>query len=507
MQNPMTSKTAKIYFTDFFGVQPEILEGYGAFNISLINDLPLFIDPFLLFDSENPEYTALHEEIIRYVKFLRDVSSDQSINKGLLDSWFRFPEVSQNWLGFSKTGNRGSGLGDKFAGGLHRNLHRVFKDFGSETITRGSHLEKLCLMADGVGRDHLSDFTTNLIKGHLLEYTQTFAREHLDPSLRRVFAIEKVRFDYETRRWRGARYELPTLGADFILLTPKDILTKDEAWINRGDLLDEFQDIYPALPDEQLRAQVNEYFARRLSEDAKEDEIREAAAATIEHFPQIIDYYIRHKEDTGDEAHKVSGIKVRETEIQFIEQIRMLVDEKLVGTEFYETGDSFEEALRRLHFLKSVIEDQDGYRLFYLKGKPIQREADLQLMYRLTWCATTFDVNREVNNGRGPVDFKVSKGSADKTLIEFKLASNTKLKQNLKHQVGVYEAANDTSKSIKAILYFSDTEFRKVQSILQELELLGRRDIVLIDASDSNKPSASKVDDTMQGSFSLNDDD
>lgn len=28
----MTSKTAKIYFTDFFGVSPEALKGYGAFN-------------------------------------------------------------------------------------------------------------------------------------------------------------------------------------------------------------------------------------------------------------------------------------------------------------------------------------------------------------------------------------------------------------------------------------------------------------------------------------------
>lgn len=494
----MSLKTAKIYFTDFFEVMPEVLEGYGAFNVSLINDLPLFIDPFLLFDSEKQEYKALHEGIIRYVKFLRDVSSDDSINKGLLDSWFRFPEVSQNWLGFSKTGNRGSGLGRIFAEGLHRSLHRVFKDFGSEIITRGSHLEKLCLIADGVGRDHLSDFTTNLIKGYLLEYTQTFAREHIHPSMRAVFAIEKVSFDYTARRWMGARYELPAFGPDFVLLSPKDILTKDEAWINRGDLLDQFQDIYKAMPDEQVRAQVNEYFIRRLSEDAKEDEIREAATATIEHFPQLIDYYIRRKEDTGDEAHKVSGLKVRETEIQFIQQIRMLVDEKLAGTEFYEEGDSFEESLRRLHFLKGVIEDQDGYRLFYLNGKPVQREADLQIMYRLTWYASTYDANREVNNGRGPVDFKVSKGSADKTLIEFKLASNSKLKQNLKHQVSVYEAANDTAKSIKAILYFSDTEFRKVQDILKELGLLGRRDIVLIDASASNKSSASKVSDILQ---------
>lgn len=496
--------SAKIYFTDFFEIAPEVLEGHGALNISLINDLPLFIDPFLLFDSEKPEHNRLHEEIIRYVKFLRDISSDASISKGLLDSWFGFPEVSQNWLGFSKTGNKGSGLGKQFAGVLHRNLHQVFKDFGSETITRGSHLEKLCLLADGVGRDHLSDFTTNLIKQYLLEYTQTFAQTHIAPHFRRQFAIDKVAFDYTAKRWKGGRYDLPAFGNDFVLLTPKEILTKDEAWINRSDLIDNFQDIYQSLPDEQLRSHVNEYFLRRLSEDAKEEEIREAAASTIEHFPQVLDYYILRKEDTGDEAHKVSGLKVRDTEQQFIHQIRALVDGKLVGTDFYgEANDSFEESLRRLLFLKSVIEDQDGYRFFFHDGKPVHREADLQLMYKLTWCASTYDVNREVNNGRGPVDFKISKGSKDKTLIEFKLASNSKLKQNLKHQVGVYEAANDTAKSIKAILYFSESEFRKVQTTLTELGLNGRRDVVLIDACPTNKPSASNVRDAQQGILAL----
>ena len=500
----MTTMSAKIYFTDFFAVTPEVLEGYGAFNISLINDLPLFIDPFLLFDGEKSEYQSLHEQIILYVKFLRDVSAEKGINKGLLDSWYRFPEVKQNWLGFSRSGNSGSGLGDKFAGTLHKNLYRVFNDFGAETVTRGSHLEKLCLMADGVGRDHLSDFTTNLIKQYLLEYTQAFAREHIAPDMRRQFAVDKVVFDYTTRRWKPGRYELPAHDGDFVLLTPKDILTKDEVWINRSDLINNFQEIYQSVPGEQLRAQVNDYFLRRLSEDANEEEYRAAVSATVEQYPEVLDYYIKRKEDTGEEAHKVSGTKVRDTEEQFIHQLRELVDEKLAGTEFYrEANDSFEESLRRLLFLKSVIEYQDGYRMFYFKGKPIQREADLQILYRLTWCASTYDVNREVNNGRGPVDFKVSKGSEDKTLIEFKLASNSKLKQNLKHQVGVYEAANNTAKAIKAILYFSESEFRKVQTTLNELGLNGRRDVVLIDACRDNKPSASNVRDSAQGVLEL----
>ena len=46
----------KIYFSDFFNILPNDLEKYGAFNVSLINDLPLFIDPFLLFGRKKLEY-------------------------------------------------------------------------------------------------------------------------------------------------------------------------------------------------------------------------------------------------------------------------------------------------------------------------------------------------------------------------------------------------------------------------------------------------------------------
>ena len=47
-----------IYFSDVFGVAPETLDQYGAFNIALVNDLPLFIDPFLLFDSAGMRSTG-----------------------------------------------------------------------------------------------------------------------------------------------------------------------------------------------------------------------------------------------------------------------------------------------------------------------------------------------------------------------------------------------------------------------------------------------------------------
>jgi hypothetical protein len=60
------------YFSDRFEVDPSALGKRGALDISLVTDLPLFIDPFLLFNSKKAEYRKLHDQVIEYLVFLRD---------------------------------------------------------------------------------------------------------------------------------------------------------------------------------------------------------------------------------------------------------------------------------------------------------------------------------------------------------------------------------------------------------------------------------------------------
>lgn len=483
-----------IYFSDYFGISPKDIEEYGAFNISLLNDLPLFVDPFLLFNSKQDHYQRLHSDMIRYLRFLRDKSIEGKVNRGLILGWYVFSEIKQNWLGFSRVGNKGSGLGLKFAYALYESLGKVFSNFGREKITQGSHLEKLTLISDGVGRDNISDFSTNLIKRYLLEYTQTFAQNCIQPNFRRIFHVKRVLFDYDRERWMSGEFDLPCFNNDYIILTPLDILTKDDIWINREDMVNDYSRIVDTVSNEQLRAEINNYLEREIPKDAKEKERKDAVARTYRQFPELIEHYIRYKEDNGDEAVAISDVRVEESKWLYINQVTKFVYDLFSTTPFYNnTGDTLEEARARVMFMKHVIEYQDGYRLFYLNGEPIKRESDLQVIFKFTWFASPSDINAEVNNGRGPVDFKVSRGALDKSLIEFKLASNSQLKRNLQNQVEIYKQANTTKKALKVIIYFNEREFVKVQEVLSELELSDDNNIVLIDARADNKPSASKA--------------
>lgn len=489
-------KKMNIYFSDFFNVAPSILEEYGALNISLVNDLPLFIDPFLLFTSEKEVYHQLHSKIIKYLQFLRDQSISGNINNGLLRAWYMFPEVKQVWLGYSLDGNRGRGLGPDFARALNANLHTIFKNFGQEKVTKGSHLEKVCLIESGVGRDNISDLVANLIKEYLLDYTQGFARKNIVKELRQTISVPKACFNYEVGKWQSKCYDLPYYNEDYVLLSPRDILTRDENWINRSDLIKNVERIAIAVPDEQLRAEVNQYLSSQLKSDLKKkltkNEKEKIFSKVLKKYPQLIEYYIRSKEDSGHEAKRQSNRKVLDAESIFIKNAVGFYSLLNSETEFYKHGiDTLAEARVRVDFLKKTIENNDGYRLLYHNGKPIAKESDLQILFKFVWLASPSDFNSEVNNGRGPVDFKVSRGSKDKSLVEFKLTKNSRLKQNLKNQVEIYEKANQTKKSLKVIFYFSEAERIKVMTILKELKCEKDKNIILVDARNDNKPSAS----------------
>jgi hypothetical protein len=279
-----------------------------------------------------------------------------------------------------------------------------------------------------------------------------------------------------------------------VILTPKDILTKDDVWINKKDMVREYREIASAMPNEQLRAQLDNYLIRNMPPNAKADERREIITRMIREHPEFIDYYIAYKENHGEDAVSLSSQNVRQVESIFIDNVVEFVGLLDRQTPFYALrAITYNETRKRVEYLKDVIENKGGHRLFIVDGQPVRREKDVQILFRLVWYGTTLDVSREVDDGRGPVDYKISRGAKDKTLVEFKLASNSQLKKNLEKQVPIYQNASDATNAIEVIVYFTEAELRKVQRALKELGLENNPDVVLIDARSDNKPSGSKA--------------
>ncbi len=342
-------------FSEVFEVEPSVLEQYGAFDISLSSDLPLFIDPFLLFDSEDDKYLAWHEDIIDYLSFLREKSLQGRSSRLHIKYYYGFPEVKQNWLGFTQFSNEGRGLGPLFGRTLDGSLNSIFSNFGNESVTQSGHLEKLCLIKEGVGRDSISDFTTNLVKHRLLDYTENFAKRHMEQKHLRDVLVKRAYFDYSTGIWRSKRYTLPYINRDFVILTPKDILTRDESWINRTDLYESFDLIPGAIDNDSFRMEISNHFRSQLDKRSKKKDRIEAAVNTVKKYPELIDYYIKYKEANGKAARNISTAKVIETQKIFNNQLTELVDDIRSKSQFYAKKDSsYSECLEKSKLLQRL---------------------------------------------------------------------------------------------------------------------------------------------------------
>lgn len=373
----------QLFLSDYFEIDPAVLDNFGALNLCLEADLPLFIDPFLLFASEKLEYKALHDKIVGHLIELKELAlAGENTNERL----FTFPEIKQNWLGVSKWGNNGRGLGPKFARSVIKAFRGFYRNFGEENILESAHIEKLTLVGSGIGRDFISDFTANLALEYLLEYTETFAKKHLKPAQRARFSV-RCRYDSRLKIWQPRTFELPyfykegTKG-DFIVLTPVDILSKDEAFISHSSFLGQFRSITDSLDNTSLRNSINEFFSSKLPANPKRDDIEFAVEKTVERFPEILDYYIRHQERNKDRAAAVSAEKVERLKTELIQTIGLLVRALYEDSDFYAVPPtSYTEALKRANFLKDAIEHNDVYKIFYKDGKPIAHEETIQRIF------------------------------------------------------------------------------------------------------------------------------
>ena len=102
-----------------------------------------------------------------------------------------------------------------------------------------------------------------------------------------------------------------------------------------------------------------------------------------------------------------------------------------------------------------------------------------------------FDISCEADEGRGPVDFKLSKGD-DKTIVEVKLSSSKQYLHGYEIQLKEYATAEKTQNMIYLLVDLGNP--RRIENILRIHEENKKNNIqcpmlIIVDAK--NKQSAS----------------
>jgi hypothetical protein len=216
---------------DFYNIP--IIQEDVDFAIPFIDeDIPLYVDPFLLWKSPSMQDNSLHLSITNSFNQLGYLIANGK-EKEALNIIIRASECDEVGLGNSKT-KAGKRIGEKL--GL-----KILNQFTSIPQLQKNgfiHFEEIQLLVDNFSKDRVSDIACNFIQSFLVDYTIEQCEKYGIP-------IEKVKltnlYNSKTNTFGEEETHLPVNPntKSPIIFTPKRWL-KHIPWINTDDYFNSY---------------------------------------------------------------------------------------------------------------------------------------------------------------------------------------------------------------------------------------------------------------------------
>lgn len=181
-------------------------------------DTPVYVDPYAI-ETRNDLWSARASDYIRtfFLEVLEALRGGDDLRAKSLMSHMQEPR--ETFLGVSKGTPKGRGVGGIQADQM------IYSIKESKAYSTGllSDLSEMSLFVEGIDRDKISDLTTNIIRGLLVDYTQEQCE---------LYGIETQNYngpafwDNERHNWISNYVKLPFIDQSPILLVPKYIVRR-----------------------------------------------------------------------------------------------------------------------------------------------------------------------------------------------------------------------------------------------------------------------------------------
>lgn len=232
-----------------------------------------------------------------------------------------------------------------------------------------------------------------------------------------------------------------------------------------------------------IRAEINDLVGAEWAKMASSERkryLREWVFKNLERAGRIVNSYRTAKVDAYDPLSDIDYL------VGYMHNTFSVTSE--------ENASSFETSLDITDNYREWVEYHRGAFIIQSAGsrekeKTVQRTLHaVALMYckKFNW-----DISPEEDSGRGPVDFKISRGT-DKTVIEIKLTSNAECVHGLEVQIEEYAKSEATNNKLFILVNTGQNE-RRVNTILKKHEEmlnagLNPARVVIIDAKEKLLP-------------------
>lgn len=467
--------------SDALDVDHDRLRQEGVFDGFLNIDSRFYVDPQLVRIANARALSNSYRRLEDYFDNILTVlaHSDEQGDPFWKEAHRRlqFPEPEHIALGYGVDSPAGSGIGK----GLARQLTDTALQIVDAGIDDPAIFELVGLFEPQFGADRISDMVIQIIRDDLLRYTTDVSD---DLELETVIIPE---FDQENPLPVDPDSEQP------IVLLPAEILTP-------LPVADDWSDVdVVAEHNAELRSRVNELVGDSWR-DASEKLTKKDLRATLLRYPDLLRDLIRQYREKDPQRYDFEADPKGEL-IWYEAALNWTSDHPLSLSGYRPvTGDSLLEVVRIIcNKFGTLIENNGLYRLLYESNGDKKHERAAQLLFygvADAYCeANNLDLSREPNAGRGPVDFKVSRGYAAKVNVEVKLTSNTHLRHGYEKQLPAYNAAEDTEHSIYLVIVNteSDDAIEDLREIRRSALQQGRRAPEIVNVDARPKPSASNI--------------
>lgn len=239
--------------TDFHGISAAQVD--LDFAIPFFDeDVPLYLDPFMLWRSPSQQDQILHTGLINAFNHLgslaRDGNEDLAVATLILAS-----ECDEVGLGTSRS-RKGKRIGEDKA----REVISLFRRIPQYERAGFRHFEEIQLFVDGISKDRISDIACNFLKSFLIDFTIDQCNQLRIPL--QAVDVENV-YDYRINAFvRQAGISLPVNPMDGspIIFVPKRWL-RFVPWLNYEDYFHHYcpQDEVAHVPEELTRVNVLNY--------------------------------------------------------------------------------------------------------------------------------------------------------------------------------------------------------------------------------------------------------
>ena len=405
------------------------------FDPDMSVDTKLFVDPFLILDeASEPEsiWTGAHDRLVdhfaRCYELLAKAGSRGTMSESIARGLLAFPEPAEFCLGYTSSGTSGSGSGRTNAGLIVGSIITAI----AAGLDRPEHIEEIGILNEGIGADRVSDAVCNVLKPIFIHYTKMVVSRHRIPTV--GVRVRHSRCSLKTGRWVDEEHNLPqnpfTGGA--VLLVPRRFLNSLPI-LNADDWFD-------STFNSDLRRDLNVQVGQRVPKKAivraarmHPDRIR-GWANEIRASGQVVGYDF--------ERDPLGVVKWQDAGEQFAATHPLT-------RSIASSGDlrAFVESL--IGLFKLFIEEQGGWKLLWNDNGEEKPEEAAQLallgMARPYCRAHGVEIDREVNLGRGPVDFKFTGGIRLRLLVEAKKLHNGDFWNGLEYQLPSYMTSDQTS--------------------------------------------------------------